>query len=85
MSIEKCAHLPTFVYLLTTYSYVIISWQQLSREVVVAQVVEKLLLIPEVSGFVSSHRQNFIEHLFNINYIEKTKINKERPGMAHFF
>ena len=38
--------------------------------------------------FDTSHRQNFIEHLFvnlfNINCIEKTKINKKRPGMAHF-
>ena len=35
--------------------------------------------------FDSSHRQNFIEHLFIINCIEKMKINKKRPGMAHFF
>ena len=35
--------------------------------------------------FDSSHRQNFIEHLFIINCIEKTKIKKKRPGMAHFF
>ena len=35
--------------------------------------------------FDSSHQQNFIKHLFNINCIEKTKINKKRPGMAHFF
>ena len=34
--------------------------------------------------FDSRHRQNFIEHLFIINCIEKTKINKKRPGMAHF-
>ena len=34
--------------------------------------------------FNSSHRQNFIEHLFIINCIEKTKINKKRPGMDHF-
>ena len=31
--------------------------------------------------FDSSH---FLEHLFIINCIEKTKINKKRPGMAHF-
>ena len=35
--------------------------------VVVAQLVERSLSIPEVRG------------------IEKTKINKKRPGMAHFF
>ena len=34
--------------------------------------------------FDSSHWQNFIEHLFIINCIEKTKINKKRLGMAHF-
>ena len=34
--------------------------------------------------FDSSHRQNFIEHLFIINCIEKTKIKIKRPGMAHF-
>ena len=27
----------------------------------------------------------FIEHLFTVNCIEKTKIKKQRPGMAHFF
>ena len=35
--------------------------------------------------FDSSHRQNFIQHLFIINCMEKTKINKKRLGMAHFF
>ena len=30
--------------------------------------------------FDSSHRQNFIEHLFIINCIEKTKINKKEAG-----
>ena len=34
--------------------------------------------------FDSSHRQNFIEHLFINSCIEKTKINKKRPGMAHY-
>ena len=31
--------------------------------------------------FESSH---FIEHLFTVNCIEKTKIKKKRQGMAHF-
>ena len=35
--------------------------------------------------FDSSHRQNFIEQSSIINCIEKTKLNKKRPGMAHFF
>ena len=30
--------------------------------------------------FDSSHQQNFIEHLFIINCIEKTKINKKEAG-----
>ena len=33
--------------------------------------------------FESSHRQNPI-NLFTTNCIEKTKINKKRPGMVHF-
>ena len=36
--------------------------------------------------FVSSHRQTFyIEHLFIVKYIEKTKIKEKGPGMAHFW
>ena len=34
--------------------------------------------------FDSNHQQNFIEHMFIISCIEKTKINKKMPGMAHF-
>ena len=35
--------------------------------------------------FESSHRQTFISdiYLFTVNCIEKTKIKKKRPGMAH--
>ena len=56
-----------------------------SREVVVAQLVERSLTIPEVQRFDSSHRQNFIEHLFIINCIEKTKINKKEAGNGPLF
>ena len=35
--------------------------------------------------FDSSHRQNFIEHLFIINCIEKTKINKKEAGNGPLF
>ena len=45
-----------------------------------AQLVEQSLLIPEVRGSTPVNRQNFFEHLFIINCIEKTKINKR---MAH--
>ena len=34
--------------------------------------------------FESSHRQTFIEHLITVNCVEKTKIKKKCPGMAHF-
>ena len=58
------------------------------REVVVAQLVQRLLLIPEVCGSAPVIGKIYIEHLFVylfiINCIEKTKINKKRPGMAHF-
>ena len=35
--------------------------------------------------FESSHGQNFNICLPTVNCIEKTKITKKRPGMAHFF
>ena len=31
----------------------------------------------------SSHWQTYIEQLFTVNCIEKTKMKKKRPGMAH--
>ena len=58
-------------------------------EVVVAQLVERSLLIPEVRGSPPVIGKIYIEHLFVnlfiINCIEKTKINKKRTGMVHFF
>ena len=54
------------------------------RAVVVAQLVERLLPIPGVLGSNSAIENFFIEHLFTVNCIEKTKIKKKRPGMAHF-
>ena len=56
----------------------------LSREVVVAQLVEQLLLISEVCGSNPVIGKIYIEHLFTINCIKKMKINQKRPGMAHF-
>ena len=47
--------------------------------VVVAQLVERSLPIPEVISKI------YIEHLFTVNCVEKTKINKKRLGMAYFF
>ena len=34
--------------------------------------------------FKSRQRQTFIERLFTVNCVEKTKIKKKKPGMAHF-
>ena len=53
-------------------------------EVVVAQLVERLLPIPEVRGSNPVIGKN-LYRTFTVNCIEKTKIKKKRPGMAHFF
>ena len=49
-----------------------------------AQFVERLLPNPDVSGSNPVIGKIYIEHLFTINCIEKTKINKKMQGMAHF-
>ena len=51
---------------------------------VVAQLVERLLKIPEVRGSNPVIGKIYIEHLFAVNCIENTKIKKKRPGMVHF-
>ena len=53
--------------------------------VVVAQLVDRSLAIPEVRGSNPVIGKIYIEHLFTVNCIAKTKIKKKRPGMAHFF
>ena len=35
--------------------------------------------------FESSHQQDFIMNINAVNFIEKTKMKKQRPGMAQFF
>ena len=52
--------------------------------VVVAQLVERSLPIPEVHGLNPVISKIYIEHLFTVNCIEKTKINKNGPAMALF-
>ena len=42
---------------------------------VVAQLADRSPPTPEIRG---SNRQTFIEHLFIVNCVEKTKIKKER-------
>ena len=51
--------------------------------VVVAQLVERLLPIPEARGSNPVIGKNYIEHLLSTVF-EKTKIKKKRPEMAHF-
>ena len=50
---------------------------------VVAQLVERLLPIPEVRSSNPVIGKN-IYLTFTINCIEKTKIKMKRPDMAHF-
>ena len=59
--------------------------------VVVAQVVELSLQIPEVRGSnprsvvrIQALAKNYIEHLFIVNCIEKTKIKKKEAGNGPF-
>ena len=57
------------------------------EEVVVAQLVERSLPIPEVRGSnpVIGKNYLYIEHLFTVNCVlKRRKIKKKRPGMAHF-
>ena len=50
---------------------------------VVAQLVERFLPIPEVRGSNPVIGKKYIEH-FTVNCIENTKIKKKRPGRAQF-
>ena len=50
--------------------------------VVVAQLVERSLPTPEVRGLIPIGEINIDQYSTNCN-LEKTKINKKRPGMAH--
>ena len=49
-----------------------------------AQLVERLLSIPEVRGSTPVIGKINIEHLFSVKCIEMMEI-KKRPGMARFF
>ena len=49
---------------------------------VVTQLVEWSLLMSEVRGLNPVIGKIYIERLFTVNSIEKTKIKKKRPGMA---
>ena len=56
----------------------------IGRAVVVAQLVEQLLQIPEVCSSNPDIGKNLYWTFTVLNSIEKTKIKKKRPGMAHF-
>ena len=49
-----------------------------------AQLVERLLAILEFRGSNSVIRKIYIEHLFTVNCIEKTKIKKKEAGNGPF-
>ena len=51
--------------------------------VVVAQLVEQLLPIPEVRGSNTVDGKIYIEHFLLSTFVGKTKIKKKWPGMAH--
>ena len=55
------------------------------REVVVAQLVEQSLSIPEVCGSTPVIGKILLNIFLLSTVLKKTKINKKRPGMAHFF
>ena len=50
-----------------------------------AQLVERLLPIPEVRGSNLVIGKIYIEHLSSVNCIEKTKIKKKEAGNGPFF
>ena len=52
---------------------------------VVAQLVERLLPTPEVRSSNQVIGNKLYLMFFTANCIEKTKIKRKRPGLAHFF
>ena len=53
--------------------------------VVVAQLVERSLAIPEARGSNPVIGKIYIESLFTVNCIENTKIKIKRPGLGPYF
>ena len=51
---------------------------------VVAKLKERSLALPDVRGSNPVIRKIYIEHLFPVNCIEKTKIKKKEAGNGHF-
>ena len=53
------------------------------RVVVVDQLAEQSIQTPEVCSSNPVISNFLLDYLFTVNCIEKTKINKKRPRMAH--
>ena len=75
---DHCKRILIFTFVLN--KYLTNNW-----EVVVAQLVEWSLPIPEIRGSNPDIDKIYIEHLFTVSCAEKTKIKKKKTGMAHFF
>ena len=58
--------------------------KQITWAVVVAKLVERLLPIPQVSVSNPVFGKIYVEHLFTVNCIEKTKIKKKYAGNGPF-
>ena len=56
---------------------------KINGAVVVAQLVERSLLTPEIHGLNPVIGKN-LYWMFFVNSIKKTKIKKKRPGLVHF-
>ena len=61
----------------------ILIYKAIRQAVVVAQLVEQLLPIPEVRGSNTVDGKIYIEHFLLSTFVGKTKIKKKWPGMAH--
>ena len=59
-------------------------WARNGWAVVMAQLVERLLTTPEVRSSNPVIDKN-VYWTFTVNWIEKMKMKKKRPGLAHFF
>ena len=53
------------------------------RAVVVAQLVERSPLTPEIRDSTPVIGKLYTEHFFTVNCVEKAKMKKKTPGMAH--
>ena len=77
---------PNLVTLLESQLTVIYGVGQTFRPIwamVVAQLLERSLPIPEVRCSNPVIGKKFSEHLFTVNCFEKTKIKEKRTGIAH--